>query len=292
MFQKIFLTLVTLANLAGIYSVQYYSAFIPFYIFAGCYLGTIILIVGYYSIVSNKSSELERLAFKLFSSGNAVVYSGFLAVIDLIMFILLVPTASISLLESDLQTPFVILALIIFFVPVILIKLLIEPPGKAFEDYFWFELLENMKKTKPSSEFALFIITRIQIKSLPLSKRQANTQDFKVETNQMDEGISTTTFPLDYSTNISHENLDQSKNSLFDSEEELSKENAFDQYYKEIYRIVPGIEELVNHKPVKLREDLLLNIIIERTARNQQILKFFKDCSDYADNLPNQNQIM
>lgn len=292
MFQKIFLSLITLANLFGIFSVQYYSAFIPFYIFAGCYLGSSLLIVVYYSLLSNKSSELQRIATKLFSSSNAVIFLGFLAVIDLIMFILLVPSSSISQLESDLQTPFIILAILIFFVPIFLIKIMIEPHGKEIEDFFWSQLLEGMKTTKPSSEFALFIITRIQIKSLPLNKRQLDTPDFKVETESMDEGIATTTFPLDYSTKMENQDFKQTKNSLFDSEEELSKENKFDQYYKEIYKLVPGIEELVNHKPVKLREDLLLNLIIERTARDQRIMKFFIDCSGYTDNLPKRNQII
>ena len=192
----------------------------------------------------------------------------------------MVPASSVKLLETDSQTPFIILSVLIFFIPVILIKIIIEPKGKDIENLFWIRFLEALKTTRPSADFSLFILTRIQLKYMPMYQRQPSNQVMDEKIGSVSDDISTTTFPLDYnSQQVTQESIQTGQNSFFDSEMEESKENMFDKYFQEIYRLVPGIKEIVTQKPVNIRPDFLLNIIIERTTRDERLIQFFKDCS-------------
>ena len=281
MFQKLFLTLITFGNLGALYAVQFYSKFEPFYIIAGTYLISCILVLLFYQLTSTSGTNLARLIEKMLSSSKAIIFLTFLAVLDLIIFMLFVPTSSITFLETELQTKFLFVGFLIFFIPFILTKLNIDPKGKDIEELFWAQFLESIKYKKPSSEFSLFILAKIQLKFLPLNRKKATFDQESTQNEFVSDEIATTTFPLDYSQKLEPQELEQQhSNSLFDSEEAYSDVNVFEKYFEEIYQLVPELKQLVEKKPVNIRPELFLNIIIDKTLRDEKMMKFFKECSE------------
>ena len=281
MFQKLFLTLITFVNLGALYAVQFYSKFEPFYIITGTYLISCILVLLFYQLSSAPGSNLARLIEKMLSSSKAIIFLTFLAVLDLIIFMLFVPTSSITFLETEMQTKFLFIGFLIFFIPFILTKINIDPKGKDIEELFWTQFLESIQSKKPSPEFSLFILAKIQLKFLPLNKRKSTVAQENVQNEFISDEISTTTFPLDYSQNLEPQELEQPQsNPLFDSEESYSEENVFEKYFEEIYQLIPELKQLVEKKPVNIRPELFLNIIIEKTLRDEKMMKFFKECSE------------
>ena len=96
----------------------------------------------------------------------------------------------------------------------------------------------------------------------------------------MNDQISTTTYPLDYTPKINPDELENhNPNSLFDSNEDLAQENVLDKYLLEIYELLPELEKLVTLKPVRIRPELFLNIIIEKTYKDPQMIQFFRECT-------------
>jgi hypothetical protein len=181
-------------------------------------------------------------------------------------------------LEQDLNSSFLFYALLILLVPLILMKWKIDPKGKLIENLFWVEYREKIKQTKPSMDFALFILAKIQLKLTPVPRSNPRVTNQEEMNDSPIDDISTTTFPLDYSNNISQETLENKpKNTLFDSNEDLITENQLEKYYDEIYALIPGLEALVKEKPVNIRPELFLNIIIEQTLKDQHILQLFKE---------------
>lgn len=275
MFRKFLLTFVTFANIIAIFDVQFYSDLTPFYITLGTYILScfVILIIDQFSI--KRSTSLRDLIEQLLVNGKTVVFLTFLSVLDLILFMMLVPDASIQYLQTELQSSFIFYALFIFFIPLALSKFLLEPKGKQIEELFWIEYRKNIFTTKPSTEFALFVLARIQMKLHPINRVQQQIE--ANESKPMEEEITTTTFPMDYSQQIDSRVLEtKEKNSLFDSNDTLAEENMFEKYFNEIYQVVPELEEMTKLQPLNMKPELFLSIIIERTLKDEQILQYFK----------------
>lgn len=287
-FQKLLLAVITLINLVAMVSVQNFSQLEPFYILALCYIVTSVIILTFYNIQNSTGSDLVRVITKMINSGKAIIYLAFLAVVDLLVFMLMVPTSSLKLLESDMQTQFIFFGLLIFFIPIILAKFSVEPKGKAVEELFWFQFIEACKIRQPSNEFALFILSRIQMKFIPPSRKTMDyaKEDIQAKGSLADE-ISTTTFPLNFSAEESTQNVEpDSKNSLFDdSVETVDAEHMYDKYYEEIFDMIPELKVVEELKTVKLRPELFLNVIIERTVKDEKMVQYFRNCTNTATSL-------
>ncbi len=281
MFQKLFLALITIVNLVAMGSVQSYSKLEPFYILALCYIGSSIIVLGYYSLFNSEESDFLKIIDRMVNSGKAVIYLAFLAVIDLLIFMLLVPNSSLSLLEKDLQMQFIFFGLLIFFIPIILAKFSIEPKGKEIEERFWFQFIEACKTTQPSNEFALFILARVQMKFLPPVRKTPDFEQEEIPTpGSISDEISTTTFPLDYQAEVRSQEISTgSKNALFDSDDMQEEDGVFDKYFEEIYTMIPEVRKAVDLSPVSLRPELFLNIIIEKTVKDEKMVQFFQNCT-------------
>ena len=105
------------------------------------------------------------------------------------------------------------------------------------------------------------------------------------ESSSISDQIVTTTFPLDYAAQNQIENVQsENQNSLFDSPEQLEEENVFEKYYKELYDIVPAVKDIIQAKPVSMRPELFLNVIIEKTAKDEKMIQYFKNRSQIEMN--------
>lgn len=276
MFRKILFILVTVANFVAIFNVQFYSDLIPFYILLGIYILSSIVIILANQLAPIDKTLLTGLMEKMILNGKTVVFLTFLSVLDLILFMLLVPDSSLQYLQTELQSSFLFYGLLIFFIPVSLSKFLLEPKGKQIEEVFWLEYRKNIFTTKPSTDFALFILARIQMKLHPLNRVQQQIEA-KEDSRPMEEEIYTTTFPMDYSQRIDPETLEnKTKNTLFDSNDDLAEDNMFEKYFDEIFQTVPVVEEMTKLKPLNMKPELFLQIIIERTIKDEQIMQYFK----------------
>lgn len=276
MLRKILFILVTLANIIAIFNVQFYSDIIPFYILMAIYILSTIVIFFINQLVPVDRTLLTGLMERMILNGKTVVFLTFLSVLDLILFMMLVPDSSLQYLQTQLQSSFLFYGLLIFFIPILLSKFLLDSKGKQIEEVFWFEYRKNIMQIKPSTEFALFILARIQMKLHPINRIQQ-----QIESNEsskpMEDEITTTTFPMDYSRQIDPETLeDKTKNSLFDSNDDLAQDNVFEKYFDEIFQTVPAVEEMTKMKPLNIKPELFLQIIIERTLKDEQILQYFR----------------
>lgn len=285
--QKLLLGVIALINLLAIGSVQNFSQLEPFYILAICYILTSIVVLTLYNIQNSTGSDLIRIITKMINSGKAIIYLAFLAVVDLLVFMLMVPASSLKLLESDMQTQFIFFGLLIFFIPIILAKFSVEPKGKEVEELFWFQFLEACKMRQPSNEFALFILSRVQLKFIPPSRRSMDYEKEEIQTmSSISDEISTTTFPLDFSAEESNQPIEPgTKNSLFDdSVETVDAEHMYDKYYEEIFEMIPELRMVEDIKPVNLRPELFLNVIIERTVKDEKMVQYFRNCTNMDSN--------
>lgn len=255
------------------YFVQFYNGIEPYYILLATYVTSSIIVIVLNQISRSSKPNLAGLIEKFLSNSRIVVYLTFLSVIDLIIFMLFVSNASLTTLEVEYQSSFLFYGLIVFFIPMTLTKFYLEPKAKQIEEGFWMEYKRSLTSTKPSTEFALFILARIQMKLHPLTRVQ-QPADSADEVKPFSEQITTTTFPMDYNQpDLEH----QSQNSLFNTEEIVVTEETFTKYFKEIYSIVPGLEELANLRPVNIKPELFLSIIIEKTIKDPQMLQMFKE---------------
>ena len=281
MFQKFFLTLITAGNLIALFAIQYFTKLEPFYILAATYFISSILVIGYYRFLRTSSDDFNKLVDTLLNSGKGVIFLAFLSVIDIIIFMLLVPSESVNLLQTEAQTNFVFYGMLIFFVPIIFAKFSIEPKGKQIEEFFWFQFTQACNVKPPSSELSLFVLTKVQLKFMPLSARQTamNPPEQEPMTNISDQ-IVTTTFPLDYNPQKTTGTVEtQDQNSLFDEGDQPEEENVFDKYYQELYEMVPQVRDIVEAKPVSMRPELFLNVIIEKTTKDEKMIQYFKERS-------------
>ena len=281
MFQKLLLVVVAIVNLVAVGSVQRFSQLEPFYILTICYIGSSVVVLSYYSLFNSKESNFLKIINEMVNSGKAIIFLAFLAVVDLLIFMLVVPDTSLSLLEKDLQMQFIFFGILIFFIPIILAKFSIEPKGKEIEERFWFQFIESCKTKAPSNEFALFILARVQMKFLPPSRVPSDFEREEIPTtNSISDEISTTTFPLNYKAELSNQVIEaNTKNSLFDSEEIAEEESMFEKYFEEIYTMIPDVRTAVTMNPVSLRPELFLNIIIEKTMKDEKMIQYFQNCS-------------
>ena len=85
-----------------------------------------------------------------------------------------------------------------------------------------------------------------------------------------------TAYPVNTETTDSTDKISSSRNPLFDSEEDLAKEDPIEIYAKEIYEIFPELEQYANNKPVNVRPELLLNIIIENLSKDPNLYQLFQ----------------
>lgn len=280
MFKKFFFIFLTIVNLVALYATQYFTGLVPFYIEFGCFFVTCVLVLLVNQFTRSYGSSLSNKIEKMIENGKDAYFLTFLAVVDTLIFMMIVPQESLTLLENEYQISFIFYGLIIFFIPIIIVKFIIEPYGKDIENLFWSEYLAQIRTNKPSMAFALFILARIQVRANPLQSQQKSIdQQFDRESFTSDQ-VSTTTFPIDYTTKVDSQELTpQNQNSLFDSNDDLAEDNVFDKYLQEIYQLLPDLEKLTLLKPIRVRPELFLNIIIEKTYRDPQMIQFFKDCT-------------
>ena len=258
------------------YNTQYYTDLIPFYIFLGVYIlsSFAILLVDQFVVIKNNS--LAGLMDIMLRNGKTVVFLTFLSVIDLILFIMFVPDPSIQYLQTEMQSSFLFYALLIFLIPIFL-KFLLEPKGRQIEELFWIEYRKNVVTTKPSMDFALFVLARIQMKLHPINRVQQQIE-LKESSRPLENEITTTTFPMDYTQREDPESLEiKNQNSLFDSPDDLIQENVLEKYYDEMFKVVPSLEKATTLKPLNMKPEFFLSIIIERTVKDEQLLQFFKN---------------
>ena len=278
--KKILLTLITIGNLLALIASQYYDGLVPFYIQIGVYLTSCVIILFINSFSKFQGSMLSTKIEKIISNGKAAFFLSFLAVIDIIIFMMIVPTSSLNLLQQEYEIPFIFYALFVFLIPMALVKFSLESYGKEIENLFWLEYQTKIQTEKPSIDFALFILARIQLRTTPFQNQQPRADPYFNREEFSTSEISTTTYPLDYGQKVDVNELEfQNKNTLFDSNDELTKENVFDKYYKEIYQLIPEIEKLTTLSPIRIRPEMFLNVIIERTYKDPQMIQFFKNCT-------------
>ena len=208
-------------------------------------------------------------------NGKTVVFLTFLSVIDLVLFMMFVPDSSIQYLQTELQSSFWFYALLIFLIPILLSKFLLEPKGQQIEELFWNEYRNNVLTIKPSMDFALFVLARIQMKLHPINRVQQQ-MEVDYSSKPMENEITTTTFPMDYTQQVDPETLEtRTQNSLFDSPDDLIQENVLEKFYNEIYKVVPALEKMTL-KPLNMKPEFFLSLIIERTLKDEQMIQFFK----------------
>ena len=172
LFNKLFYTILILINILILYISQFFSDLIPFYIVFGSFLLTCVLVLLVNQFTRANGISLSKKIERLIDNGKVAYFLTFLAVLDTLIFMFIVPQSSLTVLENDYQSSFIFYGLVVFLIPILIIKFTLEPNGKEIENLFWVEYQAQIKNNKPSMAFALFILARVQLKATPFQAQQ------------------------------------------------------------------------------------------------------------------------
>lgn len=274
----------TIVNFIVVFIVPSYEGVTPFLLATVAYLATTVGVYLYETWRSAKASDLAGLADRVVHQGQAVIFVGGMGVLTVVLLPLLVTEASLDALEQSLGVPLLFYGLFVFFVPILMLRGIVEGNGNKVEAEVWQQFRRRLLRPtgeeeaiKPSNLFTTYLVGRVQ--EAQDRQRQNSPPEVDASTGSEQNELTLTSYPTPDpdpdQTTKAEPPLPRSKNPLFGSEDELATDDPLEPVKEEVVGWFPELQPLVERRPVGLRPELLLDVLLKETFKDPEVYQYF-----------------